>query len=97
MTSFVLLVRTVADSPSPLRQLAYSEGTPVLGPDIDPAGWKVHPPVSIVGTLFSTRPVEVSCTVCHFPILSLYFIRSYHVQLAIALPVRRVAQVAITL
>jgi len=63
MMGLVLLVRTVADPPSPLRQLAYREGTPVLGPDIDPTGWKVHPPVSIEGTLFNTRPFRVQCTV----------------------------------
>jgi len=52
---------TRAEPPSPLRQLAYSEGTDIVGPDGDPEGWKTLPPVKITGTLFDTRQVDVDC------------------------------------
>ncbi|KAI0761342.1 hypothetical protein BD413DRAFT_647290 [Trametes elegans] len=51
------------DAPSPLRQIAYLEGTPLIGPDGDPDGWKRLEPLRIHGSLFSTRDVEASCTV----------------------------------
>ena len=58
---------TRAGLPSPLRQLAYAEGAPIVGPEGDPEGWKVLSPVKITGTVFDTRKVEVECTVrdCH--------------------------------
>ncbi|KAI9439829.1 hypothetical protein H4582DRAFT_2215878 [Lactarius indigo] len=61
-TSFAFLPRTVADPPSPLRALVYAEGGAVLGPDVDPQGWKVFDPVKITGTLFNARNVSVQCT-----------------------------------
>lgn len=39
------------------------EGSPLVGPDADPAGWKVLPSVKINGMLFGTRNIEVTCTV----------------------------------
>ncbi|KAH9945077.1 uncharacterized protein BXZ73DRAFT_86648 [Epithele typhae] len=61
-TSFVYVPLTRAGAPSPLRQLAYSEGTPVIGPEADPEGWKVFPSVTLTGTIFDTRKVELECT-----------------------------------
>jgi hypothetical protein len=54
------------DPPSMIRQLAYKEGSVLLGPGGDPAGWKVLDPVTIKGTLFDTKAIEVKCTV-RFP------------------------------
>ncbi|GBE87898.1 hypothetical protein SCP_1201230 [Sparassis crispa] len=51
-----------ADPPSPLRQVAYTEGTAIIGPDGDPEGWKTLSPVKIIGTLFKTRQIELQCT-----------------------------------
>lgn len=61
----------------------------MIGPEGDPEGWKVLPPVKVTGTVFDTRKVEVECTVCNLSrsaqriklILVLY-------QLAVATPVR---------
>ncbi|KAI0342666.1 hypothetical protein BDW22DRAFT_1357119 [Trametopsis cervina] len=52
-----------AQSPSPLRLAAYSEGGVLIGPEGDPEGWKVLAPVRISGTLFKTRIVNVDCTI----------------------------------
>ncbi|OCH94826.1 hypothetical protein OBBRIDRAFT_788829 [Obba rivulosa] len=49
-------------APSILRQLAYQEQSPILGPERDSEGWRALHPVVIRGTLFKTRPVEVICT-----------------------------------
>jgi hypothetical protein len=62
-TSFVYLPRSRANPPSPLREAAYREGVPLIGPESDPVGWKVLQPVKIKGTIFDTREVEVECTV----------------------------------
>ncbi|KAJ7031298.1 hypothetical protein C8F04DRAFT_1110697 [Mycena alexandri] len=51
-----------AEPPSALRQLAYKEGTDLIGPDGDPAGWKVLPPVKFKGRLFDAVDVELECT-----------------------------------
>ncbi|KAJ7773471.1 hypothetical protein B0H16DRAFT_1714355 [Mycena metata] len=51
-----------AEPPSALRQLAYKEGTDLIGPDGDPAGWKVSPPVKFKGRLFDAVDVELECT-----------------------------------
>jgi len=63
-TNFGYRPVTVPDSPSALRQLAYSEGSPILGPDDDPDGWKVLPPVTVTGRLFEAHDAEVECAVC---------------------------------
>ena len=47
----------------PLRLISYQEGTPLLGPDIDPEGWHALAPVQIEGMLFKARPVKVTCNV----------------------------------
>ncbi|KAJ7121310.1 hypothetical protein C8R43DRAFT_1033808 [Mycena crocata] len=47
--------------PSPLRQLAYQENSPLLGPDADPEGWYTQP-FSIKGTIFSSRMIDVKCS-----------------------------------
>ncbi|OCH95904.1 hypothetical protein OBBRIDRAFT_809459 [Obba rivulosa] len=62
-TSWVYWPITRADPPSHLRQIAYDEGSPLIGPEGDPEGWKVLPPVKITGTVFSSRQVEVLCTI----------------------------------
>ncbi|KAJ7244096.1 hypothetical protein C8J57DRAFT_1083395 [Mycena rebaudengoi] len=48
--------------PSMLRQLAYQENSPLLGPDADPEGWQSLPSFSISGLLFSVLAVDVKCT-----------------------------------
>lgn len=63
VTNFGYHPTTLPDPPSPLRRLAYSEGSPLIGPEGDPEGWKVLPQVKIRGTLFGTKEVEVDCTV----------------------------------
>ncbi|KAF8150703.1 hypothetical protein B0H34DRAFT_665697 [Crassisporium funariophilum] len=52
---------TLPDYPSALRQLAYSEGSPLVGPDGDPEGWKTLPAVRVKGALFNVKDVEVEC------------------------------------
>ncbi|KAJ7252467.1 hypothetical protein C8J57DRAFT_1077472, partial [Mycena rebaudengoi] len=48
--------------PSGLRQLAYQENSPLLGPEADPEGWQSLPSISISGLLFSVLAVDVKCT-----------------------------------
>ncbi|KAI0671856.1 hypothetical protein C8Q78DRAFT_972602 [Trametes maxima] len=62
-TTFVYLPLTRAEPPSPLRQLSYREGSALVGPDGDPEGWKVLPSVTIAGSVFGARQVELQCTV----------------------------------
>ncbi|KAJ7031297.1 hypothetical protein C8F04DRAFT_1110692 [Mycena alexandri] len=50
------------EPPSPLRQLAYKEGSELIGPDGDPSGWRVLGPVKVDGKLFQAVDVEVECT-----------------------------------
>jgi hypothetical protein len=52
---------------SALRQLAYREGSNLIGPDGDSNGWKVLPPVKITGSLFDVRTVQATCIVCNGP------------------------------
>ncbi|KAJ7451833.1 hypothetical protein B0H11DRAFT_1877092 [Mycena galericulata] len=47
--------------PSVLRQLAYQENSPLLGPDADPEGWHTES-FSAKGTIFSSRMIDVKCT-----------------------------------
>lgn len=49
--------------PSPLRQLAYERGSPLLGPRADPAGWHECGTVKLKGSVHRFRDVEVYCTV----------------------------------
>ena len=52
-----------------MRALVYAEGGDILGPDVDPQGWKVCDPVNITGTLFNVRDVSVQYTVSRGPLL----------------------------
>ncbi|KDR78971.1 hypothetical protein GALMADRAFT_244680 [Galerina marginata CBS 339.88] len=45
-----------------LRRLAYQQGTPLLGPTMDPDGWFSTEPVQVRGSIFNDRTVEVGCT-----------------------------------
>ncbi|KAJ7782336.1 hypothetical protein DFH07DRAFT_320702 [Mycena maculata] len=47
-------------APSMLRQLAYQENSPLLGPDVDPEGWHTQP-FSAKGTIFSSRMIDIKC------------------------------------
>ncbi|KAJ7661671.1 hypothetical protein B0H17DRAFT_1094182 [Mycena rosella] len=47
--------------PSALRQLAYQENSPLLGPDVDAEGWD-NQPFSAKGTVFASRMVDIKCT-----------------------------------
>ncbi|KAI0319527.1 hypothetical protein OF83DRAFT_1109896 [Amylostereum chailletii] len=60
-TGLAYVPREVAQKPSLMRMLAYQEGTPLLGPDEDPPGWRVLEPFNIQGTLFDTRSINVQC------------------------------------
>ncbi|EIM91107.1 uncharacterized protein STEHIDRAFT_152778 [Stereum hirsutum FP-91666 SS1] len=53
------LHRSIAEPPSTLCVLAYEDGRPPLGPEADPEGWIVFPPLNVSGTLFDTRPANV--------------------------------------
>jgi len=44
------------------RQLAYIEGNPLPGPDIDPAGWVTLEDVHMRGTIFNARDIDAVCT-----------------------------------
>ncbi|KAI0789899.1 hypothetical protein C8Q75DRAFT_806557 [Abortiporus biennis] len=61
-TNFQYMPIIRAAAPSTLRQVAYQEGSPILGPEIDPDGWKVLPPITLSGTLFTTKKVTVEIT-----------------------------------
>jgi len=62
VTALVYLPYWRAESPSLLRRTAYQNGTPLLGPEADPDGWKPLPTVTITGTLFNSREIELQCT-----------------------------------
>ncbi|KAF7368299.1 hypothetical protein MVEN_00151100 [Mycena venus] len=47
--------------PSRLRQLAYQENSPLFGPEADPDGWHSQS-LSVKGTLFSSRTIDVKVT-----------------------------------
>ncbi|KAJ7761956.1 hypothetical protein DFH07DRAFT_956974 [Mycena maculata] len=53
---------TQPETPSPLRQVAYKEGSGLVGPEGDPDGWKVLEPVQMKGKLFDVREVMVEST-----------------------------------
>ncbi|KAJ7762030.1 hypothetical protein DFH07DRAFT_417656 [Mycena maculata] len=62
-TQFAYVPATQPPSPpSPLRQLAYQQNSPLPGPELDPDGWAQSPPFVVRGTVFSTRQVEAVCT-----------------------------------
>jgi len=45
----------------PLRRLAYEEGTPLLGPKVDPDGWNLQNSVQIEGMFFNDHFASVEC------------------------------------
>ncbi|TDL20412.1 hypothetical protein BD410DRAFT_370315 [Rickenella mellea] len=63
-TFFVYAPRSEPASFSPLRQAAYRENTPLLGPENDPQGWKVFPSVVMSGRydLHEFFDVNLRCT-----------------------------------
>ncbi|GLB40289.1 hypothetical protein LshimejAT787_0801600 [Lyophyllum shimeji] len=60
-TNFGYLPIVVPSPPSELRRLAYAQLLPLCGPQTDPEGWKILPPVTLHGTLFDVQKVEVEC------------------------------------
>lgn len=50
-------------APPITRQLAYQTGGLLIDVEGDPQGWYTLPPVTIRGTVFSSRAVEFKCTV----------------------------------
>ncbi|KAJ7018802.1 hypothetical protein C8F04DRAFT_1277119 [Mycena alexandri] len=64
-TMFAYVPATRPPPPSPLRQLAYQENTPLLGPDADPAGWEQFPSFVVRGTVFSTRQFALAKPLCY--------------------------------
>jgi len=60
-TSFAYVPATRPPPPSLLRQLAYQQNTPLLGPDADPVGWEQFPSFTVRGIVFSARQVEATC------------------------------------
>ncbi|KAK7005954.1 hypothetical protein R3P38DRAFT_3040562 [Favolaschia claudopus] len=47
--------------PSPLRQLAYQENSPLFGPEVDPEGW-LSQSVTVRGIVFASRQIEATIT-----------------------------------
>ncbi|KAH7930681.1 hypothetical protein BV22DRAFT_1000220 [Leucogyrophana mollusca] len=61
-TAFAYMVVTQSGLPSPMLQKAYRDNLPIMGPERDPEGWNVLHAVRILGTLFGSKSVEVTCT-----------------------------------
>lgn len=61
-TAIVYTPSIIPASASVARQLAYSEGSPLPGPTVDPEGWHTLPKVMVCGELLGRRKVEVGCT-----------------------------------
>ena len=62
-TSFVYLPRSRAPRPSRLLQAAYEHGRPILGPHLDPEGWRITPTQRLSGTFQNSPPTYLDCTV----------------------------------
>ncbi|KAJ7726539.1 hypothetical protein B0H16DRAFT_1592562 [Mycena metata] len=60
-TMFVYVPALRPGPPSMLRQLAYQENMHIPGPDIDGDGWETLPAVTVKGTVFNDRAIEVQC------------------------------------
>ena len=58
---YVPLARPCA--PTILRQLAYQQNSPIVGPSNDPDGWKTLETVIVDGMLFRSIRVSARCTV----------------------------------
>lgn len=61
-TAIVYTPSIIPASASVARQLAYTEGSPLPGPTVDPEGWHTLPKVMVCGELLGRRKVEVGCT-----------------------------------
>ncbi|KAF9453505.1 hypothetical protein P691DRAFT_771474 [Macrolepiota fuliginosa MF-IS2] len=60
--TFGYIPLTIPKTPSALRQIAYEQGTPLLGPQDDPDGWHECKTVKLKGRIFHQREAEVYCT-----------------------------------
>ncbi|KAL0954347.1 hypothetical protein HGRIS_003341 [Hohenbuehelia grisea] len=60
-TAFGYVPSSRPQPPSMLRQLAYQEGCPLPGPEVDPEGWQILPPFVARGVVFSARMAEARC------------------------------------
>ena len=65
-TSIAYNPRRKAEAPSDLRRAAYDEDGQLAPPDADPKGWKIFDPITISGTLFDNRVVNMECTVSSY-------------------------------
>jgi hypothetical protein len=62
-TKFAYISCVKPELPSVLRQSAYEENAPLIGPSGDPEGWKTLEKISIPGTLFGkSKTVEAKAT-----------------------------------
>ncbi|KZP29748.1 hypothetical protein FIBSPDRAFT_926890 [Athelia psychrophila] len=61
-TLITYMPRLKPETPSPLRSLAYRDGTAIPGPDQDPEGWITLPSVLVKGSIFSTRDIQIKAT-----------------------------------
>ena len=65
MTQIVHVPETIAENPSALRELAYSEGIPIALPALDSGGWKALSPVKAVGTLVPNAIVTARLSIAN--------------------------------
>ncbi|KAI9509808.1 hypothetical protein F5148DRAFT_694274 [Russula earlei] len=65
MTHIVYIPETKAERPSALREQAYLEGKPLAPPSLDPAGWKLLPPLEVVDTLVPNVTVTAHLSIAH--------------------------------
>jgi hypothetical protein len=61
-TPFGYVPGSKPEAPSMLRQMAYQQGVPIPGPEVDPHGWKVLVPCKAKGTVLRNHPVDVQCS-----------------------------------
>jgi len=61
-TAFGYVPSNRPEPSSTLRQLAYQEGCPVPGPDVDPSGWKTLRSFVARGVVFNARMAEARCS-----------------------------------
>ncbi|RDB25527.1 hypothetical protein Hypma_006735 [Hypsizygus marmoreus] len=60
-TAFGYVPSSRPEAPSMLRQLAYQEGTALVGPQHDPEGWNTLRPIVARGMMYHSQLVEVQC------------------------------------
>ncbi|CAE6520105.1 unnamed protein product [Rhizoctonia solani] len=58
-TLFSYIARERAPPPSPLRELAYYQGSTAPGPEVDPDGWKACDIINTKGIIFGDRVVNL--------------------------------------